>query len=139
MHEAIMCRYAIHTYKDHFACFDCRKVFRVRPPAEWVDPAVRAGEFHPLVRCPDCRRPMINMGLDFKAPRKRDVKQWKKVEALHAAGISFHTCGCGGPGDMPGTLREVPAFLANRAKQCAKSARDQKQNNAVRRRSGRAN
>ena len=23
-----MCRYAWHNYRDHFACFDCRKAFK---------------------------------------------------------------------------------------------------------------
>lgn len=25
-----MCRYAMSTYKDHFACFQCRKIFKRR-------------------------------------------------------------------------------------------------------------
>lgn len=31
--EAAMCRYAFHTYREHFACFTCRKMFRKNPEA----------------------------------------------------------------------------------------------------------
>lgn len=41
---------------------------------------------------------MENMGLDFKAPPKRDKKAWKAIEAMAALGMRFESCGCGGPG-----------------------------------------
>ena len=111
-----MCRYGFHTYKDHFACFDCRKTFRVRPAAEWVDEAVRAGDARRVVKCPDCGRPMANMGLDFKSPRRRDAKQWEKVRLLYRVGIAYGSCGCGGPGPRPQSLGEARALLGMRRK-----------------------
>jgi len=111
-----MCRYALAgPYKDRYACFRCRKAFkrrkskdlpaRMRPQNHEIEPAV--------VRCPDCRGPMHNMGMDFQAPRRNDVRQWRKVELLFERGVKFHSCGCGGPGLRPVTLREVEAFLAD--------------------------
>lgn len=35
-----MCRYAFHSYKSHFACFDCRKTFKKTPIDDYV---IRAG------------------------------------------------------------------------------------------------
>src|SRR3954453_22868801 len=107
-----MCRYAMSgPYKDRFACFRCRKAFK-RRKAEDLPSRMRGDEEAPEpVRCPDCRGAMHDMGMDFKAPPKQDVRQWKKVELLFAHGFTFHSCGCCGPGLMPAELREVQAFL----------------------------
>ncbi len=118
-----MCRYAFKRYKRHYACFACRKAFRVRPTEEWADANVRSGSVTLVVKCPDCGHPMHEMGLDFKAPRKKNRKQWKKVEVLHAAGITFGSCGCGGPGYRPRTMREVPEFLAEQQKRRLETVR----------------
>jgi hypothetical protein len=106
-----MCRYAMYgPYKDHYACFACRKMFRKPGAGEMARPP-RQDEVRE-VPCPQCGAPMKDMGLDFKAPKQMDVKQWKKVAMLYARGIAFHSCGCGGPGPRPATLREVAPFLA---------------------------
>lgn len=107
-----MCRYGIYgPYKDQYACFECRKTFKqtsyyelpehVRPsdPAERVCP------------CPQCGKPMHNMGLDFKAPKQSDVKQWRKVQLLFEHGFLYHSCGCCGPGYRPRTLKEAELFI----------------------------
>lgn len=103
-----MCRYA-RPYKQHFACFGCRKMFRQPPLDELAVPLPTGAER--VVSCPECGERMHNLGLDFKAPKQRDVEQWEKVRLLHAHGIRFNSCGCGGPGHRPARLREVPAFL----------------------------
>lgn len=88
-----MCRYAFSgPYKQHMACFKCRIALKA------------------VTVCPQCRQPMVEMGLDFKAPKRRDVKQWKKVEVLYQNGITFHSCGCG-CGYRPKQLNEVKHFL----------------------------
>lgn len=102
--------------RQPYACFQCCKVFKqtrfyelpedVRP----VSPAER------VVPCPECGEPMADMGLDFKMPRKQDVRQWRKVEILCRHGVTFHTCGCGA-GYRPSTVCEVGPFLAERDKQ----------------------
>jgi hypothetical protein len=71
-----------------------------------------------LCPCPECDTPMQNMGLDFKAPRQSDIRQWKKVEQLFAHGYAYHSCGCG-PGPRPALLREVPEFLAEQTRRRA--------------------
>jgi hypothetical protein len=102
-----MCRYAYHHYRPHLACFCCRKLYR---PLE-TGTLASAPRVH---RCPECREPMADMGLDFKAPRQRDAKQWRKAHLLYLHGITFHSCGCGGcggPGDRPKTLRAAREYV----------------------------
>lgn len=104
-----MCRYAMYgPYKQHYACFDCRRSFK------W--PLDARVEFHAPaeVRCPECGTPAHAMGYDFKPPRQHDRRQWEKVRLLFAHGYTYDSCGCGGPGYRPRTLAEVPAFLAHR-------------------------
>ncbi len=115
-----MCRYGYHHYKEHFACFECRKAFkRHESLAFWDKPEGRGSKGSwrliscGLARCPECRRPMTAMGLDFQAPRQVDRKQWRKVEILARHGIRYTSCGCNGPGPRPRTLAEVGPFLAS--------------------------
>jgi len=51
------------------------------------------------------------MGLDFAAPKRRDAKAWQLLEKLFVVGITFHSCGCGGPGYRPRKARERREFL----------------------------
>ena len=101
-----MCRYAFRSYKQHYACFRCRKTFK-RPLKQDVDPT---GPDRPA-KCPECGLLMAIMGLDFKAPRKTATKQWALVENLWAVGLTFHSCGCSGPGYRPRAPRDYEAFL----------------------------
>jgi hypothetical protein len=102
-----MCRYALNgPYRDHYACFACRKSFKW-PHDPDVDPSTL-----PAPICPQCRGPVEAMGLDFKAPPMDDGKQWQKVRILADHGIRYASCGCGGPGPRPELLRDVEAFLA---------------------------
>jgi hypothetical protein len=112
-----MCRYAFHTYKDHFACFTCRKTFKHFLYGEAV--YGRRFEGRPRVQraaiCPRCRTPMADVGLDFKAPRKTDRKQWLKAQLLFEGVGAFSGCGCGRE-PRPTHLRDVPAFIAQRCR-----------------------
>lgn len=103
-----MCRYGMVVYKEHFACFECRKAFK-QPFARNAELAPHQGY---TALCLQCRTPMAALGLDFKAPAQRDVMQWRKVERLYELGIAFHSCGCSGPGARPATLQEIEPFLA---------------------------
>jgi DNA-directed RNA polymerase subunit RPC12/RpoP len=107
-----MCRYGgeYGPYKQHYACFECRKSFKQPLDAHRPPEGERSGD----VTCPQCGGPMHSMGLDFQAPPRRNTRQWEKVRILFAHGYAYHSCGCGGPGDRPRTLGEVPAFLARR-------------------------
>lgn len=91
-----MCRYGFAQYKDHYACFQCRKAFKYPQPTT----------------CPQCGKLLAAMGLDFQAPKQTAREQWKVVEILYQHGITFSSCGCGGPGYRPRRMRELPAFLA---------------------------
>jgi hypothetical protein len=104
-----MCRYSMQTYKDHYACFGCRKSFKRRLKSD-VDPH---GEDQPA-RCPQCRSLMVDLGLDFAAPKQTDVAAWRVVERLYEAGETFHSCGCNGPGYRPREPRALHNFLVAR-------------------------
>ena len=111
-----MCRYAEHRYKEPFACFECRKSFK--QPSRWDLPShlrPKPGEGR-VIPCPQCGKPLADMGRDFKAPKAADLEQWEKVRRLVEAGFSFHSCGCCGPGLRPAELREVEAFIQSRAR-----------------------
>jgi hypothetical protein len=58
-----------------FACFECRKSFKRKLGRE-------------TSACPQCGKPMCEMGRQFKAPKLDDAKQWRKVEALVRGGIT---------------------------------------------------
>ena len=110
-----MCRYAWHHYKDHFACFECRKAFKHRQwePLDAGTWKMRRRLQHAPreVACPDCARPMVDMGLDFKSPPKEDREAWRILEILHEHGFTFHGCGCSVGFTPPRRLREVPSWL----------------------------
>jgi hypothetical protein len=102
-----MCRYAIHDdYKAHYACFACRKAFKRRNKAD-VNPA---GPERPA-RCPQCGLLMANLGLDFQPPPRTAEKEWAVVASLWTVGITFHSCGCGGPGYRPRNSKDYRKFL----------------------------
>lgn len=92
-----MCRYSTNTYKEHYACFNCRKTFKdVKNHNK---------------KCPNCRLEMATMGLDFRAPKQRDKKAWKIIEELYNNNIIFHSCGCNGPGYRPRKKWSLLDFL----------------------------
>jgi DNA-directed RNA polymerase subunit RPC12/RpoP len=102
-----MCRYAMTTYKPHYACFACRKAFRRRLRSD----IKRPGLAERPARCPQCGLLMADMGLDFKPPKQQDQTAWELAARLWEVGITFHSCGCSGPGYRPREPREYQAFL----------------------------
>ena len=109
-----MCRYAESTYKEPFACFYCRKVFK--QTSRWELPShqqLKPGETR-MVPCPQCGAFMADMGHDSKAPKLGDVKQWEKVRILYENGFNFYSCGCCGPGMRPRELKEVHEFIESK-------------------------
>jgi len=108
-----MCRYAISgPYRGHWAGFECRKSFKWPHNRSPTRPLGLAKQMSPT--CPQCKGSLESMGLDFKAPPKDDLAQWKKVRILAEHGYRYFSCGCGGPGERPKELRDVAAFLASR-------------------------
>ncbi len=84
------------------ACFGCRKSFKRIPQNEKA------------VFCPQCGTPSAEMGRSFKAPRKSESKQWKKVERLWKAGYRFPTnTGWHDVVPYPDKLSDVEQFIAD--------------------------
>jgi DNA-directed RNA polymerase subunit RPC12/RpoP len=79
-------------------CLDCRTSFE-RPTS--------GGQ---LV-CPACGQRAYQMGRYFKAPRKADVKQWRKVLLLYASGFRFWSSARGDAPALPHSLREAERFV----------------------------
>ena len=73
------------------------------------------GEYAQGARCcPECGEPMIDMGLDFKAPRQSDRKAWRTLHGMYRVGHQFQTCGCYGPGLIPKSTAEYRRYLESR-------------------------
>ena len=62
----------------HWACFDCRKSF-----AKEQSETPR--------KCPECAKPMIDMGAYFEPPRKLSKKRWDIMKVLAEYGYRFNT------------------------------------------------
>src|SRR4029079_12169001 len=92
-----MCRYDWHNYRDHFACFDCRKAFKYwqweKTDEVTFESKQRLKHVPRRIICPDCAKPMVDMGLEFKAPRKSNEEAWEIMRALSENGFTFHSCG----------------------------------------------
>ena len=105
-----MCRYAMTSYKPHFACFECRKSFKRRLLRDINRSQADSLEKVPA-KCPECSELMADMGMDFKAPKKTDLQAWKHLKNLFQVGIAFHSCGCTGPGYVPRDNAELIAHF----------------------------
>ena len=81
-----------------YACFRCRKCFK-RPQFSgawhhYMTQEQQNGQWKEKVdfnarrtcKCPDCGGPAHYMGIDFKAPRKTDVRAWQDAQAFIASG-----------------------------------------------------
>jgi DNA-directed RNA polymerase subunit RPC12/RpoP len=102
-----MCRYAMTSYKPHYACFECRKTFKRR--LMWD---IRRDNTSTVeAKCPQCGSLMANMGLDFASPPKDDIKAWEHIKRLYSVGITFHSCGCTGPGYIPNSKDRLMAYF----------------------------
>jgi hypothetical protein len=62
-------------------------------------------------KCPQCGQLMANMGLDFQSPKKDDIKAWSHIRDLYSVEITFHSCGCTGPGYIPKTTDKLIEYF----------------------------
>lgn len=62
-------------------------------------------------KCPQCGELMANMGLDFESPKKDNIKEWNHIKTLYSVGITFHSCGCTGPGYIPKDKKLLIAYF----------------------------
>lgn len=99
------------SYKPHYACFSCRKTFKRR--LIWdVDRDHMPRRDKVPAKCPDCGQLMADMGLDFESPKKNDTKAWRHIQELYIADITFHSCGCTGPGFIPKDHTQLLSHLS---------------------------
>jgi DNA-directed RNA polymerase subunit RPC12/RpoP len=95
------------TYKCHYACFDCKKSFKRRLMRD-----IGKDEKQSVpAKCPQCGHLMANMGKDFEAPKMIDSKAWEHLKSLYSVGITFHSCGCSGPGYIPNSAEQLKKYL----------------------------
>lgn len=69
-------------YKQHFVCFQCRKMIR-KPPAADRPKLNTAPNNDWCPNCPDCGRPLYLMGKAFAPPKRNQVKEWKAIEQTY--------------------------------------------------------
>lgn len=81
------------------ACFECRKSWKLER-REGVAPV-----------CPQCGELTHEMGRAFKAPKRSDAEQWKRVEALWRAGFRFWSVRNTDVEPLPDRLHEVGDFI----------------------------
>ena len=94
-------------YKPHYACFNCRKTFKRK--LMWD--IKRDNKDVTEAKCPQCVDLMANMGLDFESPKKDNIKEWNHIKELYSVGITFHSCGCSGPGYIPKDKDRLIAYF----------------------------
>lgn len=95
------------SYKPHYACFDCHKTFKRRLKKDVKDGDKQVYD----AKCPQCGALMANMGLDFESPKKDDLKKWEHIKSLYVVGITFHSCGCSGPGYIPNSKEKLIEYF----------------------------
>lgn len=90
-----------YPYLSAHACFSCQKSFKLSCDKEHI--------------CPQCGETVYLMGRAFKAPKRRDDEQWRKVQKLYALGFRFYSYEEDDPPlpPLPKRLREVDNFVLN--------------------------
>ncbi|MBD2092277.1 hypothetical protein H6F67_20725 [Microcoleus sp. FACHB-1515] len=90
----------LESYPQHYTCFACRKMFRKRLTDEQMQQYCSLQAFYDSQAvadrqrppCPQCRQPMLNMGIGFQPPKRRDRKRWNALEQQAQAGKRFNYC-----------------------------------------------
>jgi DNA-directed RNA polymerase subunit RPC12/RpoP len=68
-------------YKQHYACFRCRKAFKKTNIQEIPKRQLHIDESGRVVHCPQCGERMPDVGYDFEPPNQDDVKAWIEAES----------------------------------------------------------
>jgi len=84
------------------ACFSCRKSFKQSD---------KPNDENNI--CPDCGEIVYRMGRNFSAPKKSNLKQWKKVLLLYSEGFRFVGSGMHDGPKLPEKLSDVEMFLSD--------------------------
>ena len=88
-------------YFHHYACFVCQKAFRKAPSILLGKAAI----------CPNCGRPMHNMGRYFNAPKQMDDREWRKIQMLVRNDMYLKAHHGRRSRFVPTRLQEIPAFI----------------------------
>lgn len=72
----------------NWACFDCKKNFRNFPQCH-----VKTKTLQDKRKCPQCARPMWDMGVYFEPPRQSNKKAWISMQLLAENGYRFDSEG----------------------------------------------
>ena len=80
--------YEDRLYKQHYACFHCRKVFKKAHLTEIPRHQLKIDELGRVVHCPQCDERMPEVGFDFEAPKQTDIKAWAKAQHELARSLS---------------------------------------------------
>jgi len=97
-------------YKEHYACFSCRKAFKRKLLCD-IKNGYSQARSKKASKCPECGQLMANMGKDFEAPKKKDIKSWTHIQKLYKIGFTFHFCGCSGPAYIPRSDEALALYL----------------------------
>jgi len=84
-----------------YACFSCCKSFKRPQMCGASDRFMTSEQLHAQhaeasqqnerpYKCPDCSGVTYFMGLDFKAPKRTDVKSWREVQAFILSGKVYY-------------------------------------------------
>jgi hypothetical protein len=76
-----------------------------------------------ISRCPQCKRTMVDLGLDFKPPSATAIRSWARIRTMYKLGHAWHTCGCNGPGFIPTDATDYAEYLNNRARHFSRKIR----------------
>jgi len=94
-------------YAMSFACFNCKKSFKRHVDTSPCD-------YPRALSCPECGENSVNLGRNFKPPKRNDEKQWKKVKYLVDHGFYFQKIRIDindDPIPYPSTLEEAKVFV----------------------------
>ena len=75
-----------YSYSQHYVCVSCRKMFNQVDWQHWHNTDAPKKQSYP---CPECGREMRAAGRDFKPPRQRNIRQWRKVDLLLQRGYRW--------------------------------------------------
>ena len=99
------------SYKQAYLNYDSQKSKKFREENTKLINRFEKQYRNKKYKCPDCSSEMNNIGLDFKAPKKDKIKEWKIVRSMYKLGNTFHTCGCDGPGYIPQNSIDYLSYL----------------------------
>ncbi|WP_410210910.1 hypothetical protein [Aquirhabdus sp.] len=89
---------------EQYACFICRKCFKRNQENNFglnhrfmTSEQSKAKQLEEkllkeqrIYKCPDCGSIAHHMGIDFKAPKKTDIKAWQEVESFILSGRIYY-------------------------------------------------